>query len=109
MGLYDNNEKDYVIDLKRVFELCFSSENADKREQEITDGYEIEHGTNNLIPMTKMVREIKSKNNGNYDNLRYDLVKTMILVLFNSKNEILSFGEDLCMKTLINEKIIVEV
>lgn len=104
------DKKQYYIDVDRLSELSFIAEKAGRREQEITDGYEIDGDSHQLRPITKMIREINARGDSTNDGLRYDFLKTVILLAFSieSPDEI-NFGDRLVLNTLIKYKILVEI
>ena len=62
--------KQYRISVSKLFELVSISDKSEKREQEITDGYDYNNGDGTMHPVSKMIRDIKTKGNTNTDNIR---------------------------------------
>jgi hypothetical protein len=78
MNYEDFSLLDYELDLEKIVDFsCLSSKNP-QVETEITDGYEVENGTGEMVPINKLVREIKSGGDAHIDNIRYDLVKYLV-------------------------------
>lgn len=106
----------YYFDIERIFQLLNYSESHKTMEREITDTYkqeEDEDGISHMNAIGKTVREISGQGNTNMDNIKYDLIKTFILKLIDSDipsdfSKPLSFSMELCINTLIEEKILIK-
>ena len=114
----------YVIDLNKIMDFVTHLKNNEKNnDTQITqmysideplDGEDISEQKLNLI--TKQVTENKYNGNDSLYNVRYDLVKLIINNLLDfsidgdgvliKDEEQMSFGQKLCLNTLINEGII---
>lgn len=135
------NHKYYAFDMEKVISFCSMSTNGEKNiETTITHVYDDSIDNNDGIthektifnpvtktaitinkPISKEVREVKSNCNGNFNNIRYDFIKTIIntiidtqvyndgtLVIQEDEND-LSLGQKLCFNTLIKENLLVEI
>ena len=101
----------YFINTSKLFEMVSSSSKKEGKEREITTGYEGgEDGK--LEPTSKVIREITSRGDTFIDNLKYDFVKTMVMVVVEAwdgeNTDIDSIpGAALCLNTLIHDGIVV--
>lgn len=112
------NGKNYYININKVFEIVEYSDKTEKREQEITDGYELVEvsgkngkptGEQKLSPISKLVREIKGPADSQIDNLRYDFLKMLIASVISYEEEAIDFGTAICINSLVNSGILVEI
>ena len=107
-----NNLRNYCFNVKKIFELISNSDKDKCYEREITDSYGLNE-TGVLTQLNKMVREIKSNNDAQIDNIKYDLIKMFISVILNSEDitdiESLDFSESLCFNTLLKEGLLIEI
>ena len=81
------DDKEWYVDVGRLEELCFKSENENGSSTEITEGYEKPEGEDALKPVNKIIREIKTTGNSQNDTMRYDLYKMFLAIVLN-KDEI---------------------
>lgn len=109
--------KEYAIDVQKVFEFVNYSDKNTSSEQEITDGYEmLDDGKGSLRQTSKVIRELKAPGNSQIDNIKYDLVKSLIsmLITFDDTDrdydeDDLPFGVRITMNTLIAEGLLYEI
>ena len=109
---FEYNGETYVFDLDAIFDyVCISSE-KDIIEKEITDQYEL---VDNKTPkqVAKLVKEVKTPMSADLDNIRYDLVKTLIILLLNTDESIgeepITYGGKMALYTLISKGLIKKV
>ena len=55
--MIDLNDKKYYIDIKKVFEMIEYSTKNERKETEITDGYEFDEDEKKLTQISKIVHE----------------------------------------------------
>jgi hypothetical protein len=101
--------KEYAVNLDKLFEFVTKSSNQDKRDQEITDGYEVSSPNGQLTQTSKIVREIKSKGDQAHDSYRYDFVRILLTQIIEMEDPYLDFGDSVCFNTLIKYNILEEV
>lgn len=109
--------KEYAIDIKKIFEFVNYSDKSTSSEQEITDGYEmIDDGKGSLKQTSKVIRELKTPGNSQIDNIKYDLVKSLISMLLTFDDtdrdydeDDLPFGVKITLNTLIAEGFLYEI
>lgn len=101
--------KQYRINVSKLFELVSISDKSEKREQEITDGYDYNNGDGTMHPVSKMIREIKTKGNTNIDNIRYDFFKMLLVPVLQENGIVLDFGTSICFNTLIAEGVLIPI
>lgn len=102
-------EKNYVLDLERIFQFVFDSDNDKNVDSELTELYVMDDETNNLSLSSKQVREIKSNEINNKQTIRYDMVKFLLTSLISMSEEEVTFGETIMLNTMFREGIIKEV
>lgn len=107
--MIDINGKNYIINMEKLFDFVMKPSKGNRTEQEITDGYDVnEEGT--LSPVSKVVREIKSKGDQTEESYRYDFIRILIAQLLEVENsEDFVFGDELALVTLMRYKIIQEI
>lgn len=99
----------YYINIDEVFRLVSYSDRVERKETEITDGYEYDSINSTLNPVNKVVREIKSPADPQLDNIRYDFIKFLINEVVTTKYEDFDMGTNIVFFTLIKKGILVEV
>lgn len=105
--------KTYTIDMSAVRKYCLGdiTESGRKCDIEITSGYEMSDDVDkNLVQTSKIIREVKSDNDSQYNLLVWDIVKSFIMNLLESVDGFtFSFSNALAFNTLVKEGILVEV
>lgn len=102
--------KTYVLDLEQVYDFINFSSTHESKEKEVITNF-----TEAGIVDERSVRELTTPANSQIDNIKYDLVKMLIIqVLTYDEKEIESleampFGTQLAFLTLINEGFLVLV
>ena len=72
---------EYYFDLKKICEfISYRTDKTDK-EKEVVDNYEYDPDLSEVKLSTKIVRELTSPNDTQYDTIKYDLIKTFIIQL----------------------------
>lgn len=105
-------DKDYYLDVRAILNFINYSDKNPSKETEIIDRYE-KNENKSLESAEKTIREITS-GNSNFDNISYDLIKTLILqVLAYGYDEeqdttILPFGLKIAISTLEHEKLLLK-
>lgn len=87
---------EYYFNLKKIFEFISYRTDKTEKQKEVVDSYDRSEEDEGEIKLSsKIVREITSPNESQYDNIKYDLVKTFIiqLITFDEKTTIPT-GED---------------
>lgn len=105
--------KTYTIDMSAVRKYCLGdiTESGRKCDIEITSGYEMSDDVDkNLVQTSKIIREVKSDNDSQYNLLVWDIVKSFIMNLLESVDGFtFSFSNALAFNTLVKEGILVEI
>lgn len=105
--------KPYAINMSAVRKYCLGdiTESGRKCDIEITSGYEMSDDVDkNLVQTSKIIREVKSDNDSQYNLLVWDIVKSFIMNLLESVDGFtFSFSNALAFNTLVKEGILVEV
>ena len=105
--------KSYAINMSAVRKYCLGdiTESGRKCDIEITSGYELSDDVDkNLVQTSKIIREVKSDNDSQYNLLVWDIVKSFIMNLLESVDGVtFSFSNALAFNTLVKEGILVEV
>ena len=105
--------KPYAISMSAVRKYCLGdiTESGRKCDIEITSGYELSDDVdNNLVQTSKIIREVKSDNDSQYNLLVWDIVKSFIMNLLEGVDGVtFSFSNALAFNTLVKEGILVEV
>jgi len=102
--------KTYVFDVKKICEFINVSTDSETTEKEIITSFNEGGGVDE-----KSVRELTTPGNPQVDNIRYDLIKMLIIqvLTYDEKDvEIITqmpFGTQLAFLTLINEDFLVLV
>ena len=94
IAMIDGTE--YYFNLKKIFEFISYRTDKTEKQKEVVDSYDRSEEDEGEIKLSsKIVREITSPNESQYDNIKYDLVKTFIiqLITFDEKTTIPT-GED---------------
>lgn len=102
--------KTYVFDIQKVCDFINASSNNESTEKEIITSFS-EGGNVD----EKTVRELTTPGNPQADNIRYDLIKMLIIqvLTYDEKNiediSQMPFGTQLAFLTLINEEFLILV
>lgn len=110
--MIDFYENTYYINIDEVFKLVSYSDRVERKETEITDGYQYDSDENRLVPLNKMVREIKSPTDSQIDNIRYDFIKFLIEKILDLDFESIksgSYGAEICLNSLLKKGILVKI
>ena len=107
--MFDIGNDKYYINIDEVFRLVSHSDRTERKETEITDGYEYDSENCSLNPVSKMVREIKTPSDPQIDNIRYDFIKFLINEIIDTKYEDFDIGTNIVLNTLIKNGILVKV
>ena len=79
---FEMNSCEYALDMDELFKYVCQSKDKDIIEKEITDQYEIPEGGPKTPRQTvKLVKEVTTPMGTEIDNLRYDFVKTLVIML----------------------------
>lgn len=118
---YKIDNRTFYLDLEAAFKIISTTPNNEKMvNTTITQVYGSDEEGDDLDGGKEIVEQ-KSSLNDTMNNVRYDLIKTLLIsLLSNSINSEgapvsvmrmtdLSFGQIICLNTLINHKILVEV
>lgn len=106
--MIDLNGKKYYIDIKKVFEMIEYSTKNERKETEITDGYEFDEDEKKLTQISKIVHESKFPPESQTDNIRYDFLKMLVGVVIGNEEPIPDVGTEICFYSLIKQGILVE-
>lgn len=110
--------KNFYLDLKKISDFVYYSNNHPIKESEITDTYGNEDENKNSGEFgvnSKTIRETTSYGVAQIDNIRYDLLKSLILQVLGfgyedeDKSENLPFGFEIAFNTLITEGFLKEI
>ena len=113
-------DKKYCLDINRISDFVNYSDSHLAKESEIIDTYGINNDavTTNykgIDVVSKSIREVTTQGNVQLDNIRYDLIKTLITQIMGFdydenkyKNEI-PFGLEIALNTLIKEGFLIEI
>ena len=113
-------DKKYCLDINRISDFVNYSDSHLAKESEIIDTYGINNDavTTNykgIDVVSKSIREVTTQGNVQLDNIRYDLIKTLITQVMSfdydenkHKNEI-PFGLEIALNTLIKEGFLIEI
>jgi hypothetical protein len=109
--MFEIDGKKYIIDIDRVFDVVLKSDKTERREQEITDGYDSSEGDTSLRQVSKMVREVKTKGDSSSDNVRYDFIRLLLMQILEEEGDEsnLSLGTELAIDSLINYNVLKEI
>ena len=108
----------WYIDIERMEKLCFKSERENGSTMEITEGYEKTDTESGLLPVSKVIRELKAPGNTQNDTIRYDLYKSFLSVVLEKEFLVFGSAEDeakhsfnfgIAFNTLVKYGILVEV
>lgn len=80
----DNNSviidgREYYFSLKKICEFISYRTEKTEKEKEVVDSYDFDDVTENVKLSSKIVREVTTPNDTQFDNIKYDLIKTFII------------------------------
>lgn len=101
-------ENGLALDLEAVFKFCFES-NDKNSNSEITELYANDDDAKGLVLMSKQLREVKDNDATSKENIRYDLVKTLISYLFDIDEDEMTLGDSVILNTLMSEGMLKEI
>lgn len=73
--------REYYFNLKKICEFISYRTDKTDREKEVVDNYEYDSDSTEVKLSSKIVRELTSPNDTQYDTIKYDLIKTFIIQL----------------------------
>lgn len=100
------------FDLHKICEFIQYSDNNKIKETEVIDTIDNSHEQTDGERILKTVRDTITSTNQQIDNIRYDLVKTFILMILESnidltnEDETFGLGEQLAINTMIKNKML---
>lgn len=103
--------KNYVLNLKKVFEFILDGSGKRNNESEITEIYAVDDDTTEMNLVNKQLREIRNNDLSQEQTIKYDFFKNMLdsLSQVDTEGEIpLSFGEKLSINTMIANEFLIE-
>lgn len=101
--------KQFTINLDNLFNYIIRPSKQDKREQEITDGYDLSSG-DGMKQVSKIIREVKSKGDTSQESCRYDFLRILLSQVLDIENSSeVAFGDELAIATLIKYNILEEI
>ena len=108
---FELNGCEYALDLDEIFKYIYQSKDKDVIEKEITDQYEIlEDGPKTPRQTVKLVKEVTTPMTTEIDNIRYDFVKTLAIVLLNNEESMggmpVAYGTCLAFNSLYAKNLI---
>ena len=113
---------EYYFNLKKICDfISYRTDKMDK-EKEVVDNYEYDSNLTEVKLSSKIVRELTSPNDTQYDTIKYDLIKTFIiqLITYSDKAKINDFelpvininympiGTRIVFNTLVEEGILIK-
>lgn len=100
-------EKDNIIfDIDKITSFIFGNLNERTNDVEITETYDYNDKSGDLMPRQKVVREAKV----NQSTIRYDMIKMFIDILDGVDDEsLMTLGQKLTMKTMEAYGLITEI
>jgi hypothetical protein len=110
---FELNGCEYVLDMDEIFKYIYQSRDKDVIEKEITDQYEMSDGEVKPRQTVKLVKEVTTPMTTEIDNIRYDFVKTLIIMLLNNEETIggmpAAYGTCLAFNTLYAKNLIKKI
>ena len=100
------------FDLNKICEFIQYSENHKIKETEIIDTIDNSLEQSDGERILKTVRDTIMASNQQVDNIRYDLVKTLLLTIiesnvdFSNEEDKFTIGEQLAINTLVKNKML---
>lgn len=106
---FDFEGRKYALNLKKIFEYVSYYDKNEKQEKEICNIYSRDNnGDVNLV--SKQVKEITAPGDSQVDNIRYDMIKTLLVDVMNiAIGEEMSLSNVISLNTLINEGLLIEI
>lgn len=101
--------KQFTINLDKLFSYITIPSKQDRREQEITDGYDLSSG-DSMKQVSKIIREVTSKGDTGQESCRYDFLRILLSQVLDIENASeLIFGDEIAIATLIKYNILEEI
>lgn len=97
---------EYIFNIDKISEFVNYSDKSTSKETEIIDNYE------GARIIGKTIRELKTPGNAQIDNIKYDLIKTLISTIISydiGDGDNLPIGIQICVNTLIKEGFLVKI
>lgn len=108
--MIDIGKKKYVFDINKIVEFVQYSDKTEVKERELTDV--LENNGDGLQITSKVVRETCGAGNPQIDNIKYDIVKNLMVELITFEDyavEELPYGLRIVVNTMINEGFLKEI
>lgn len=105
------NGSEYYFNINKVCDF-FDTAGKNDKEKEIVDNYE-QDDEGSLQLSTKIIREFSSPNSSQFDNIKYDLLKTFIIqIITYASTEVdidkMPLGTRLAFNTMVEEGFLVK-
>lgn len=116
--LFPIGDKIYYFDLNNILRFVEHSAKNERRNKDITEVYDVNDGKKASLKQ-KTIKEFTAQGDIQNDNIRYDLVKTLIQYLLDSDgmaegedgsvSEVFNTGTMICMNTLMKEGLLISI
>ena len=107
--MLDIEGKQYTINLNNLFNYVTMPSKQSRREQEITDGYDLSSG-DGMKQVSKIIREVNSKGDATQESYRYDFLRILLSQVLDIENASeITFGDEITIATLIKYNILEEI
>lgn len=111
--MYEINGVYYVLDLVKINNYIFETQEKENYDIETTDQYSMQTGNNMPVRTGREIKSIKTNGNINIEAIKYDLFKEMFNIMIdsglNNDWESLSNSEKIIINTFINEGFLVPI
>lgn len=105
VNIQDN--KMIVFDIDKIIQFCSCNHPLKRDDIEITEIFSSDTDIDDLSPIQKQVREIKSNEATAEQAMKYEMVKLMMTYLMDMKNEdFKEFGNQVVLDTMLNNGLI---
>lgn len=71
--------REYYFSFKKICEFISNRSDKTDKEKEVVDSYDFDEDADHIKLSSKIVREVTSPNDTQYDTIKYDLVKTFVI------------------------------
>ena len=104
------NSTSYIFDLENITNFVFGNPNEKTNEVEITEEYVYDKESNQMIPNTRQVKEVKVNDYTGQNTIRYDLVRMFVDILDSIEDpKVLTMGQNITLNTLKAYELIKDI
>lgn len=99
-----------IYDINKMCDFIFGNPNDKTSEVEITENYEYNKESNEMVPATKTIKEVKVGDYSGQNTMRYDMIKMFIEILNDIEDpKLMTLGQGITLNTMEAYELIKDI